>query len=111
MDDTRLRASGLSPVVIGPAVLDGYALVIESRATLAAEIGSRSYGVVMALSNEEAQLLETESLRECWCYNLPETRPPTPPNESYRAELSQLLTQFGFPAEYVREVSGSSPAA
>jgi hypothetical protein len=65
----------------------------------------------MALSNEEAQLLETESLRECWCYNLPETRPPTPPNESYRAELSQLLTQFGFPAEYVREVSGSSPAA
>ena len=130
MDDTRLRASGLSPIVIGPAVLDGYALVIEGRATLAAEIGSRSYGVVMALSNEEAQslyceasvadykpeqvtvkLLETESLRECWCYNLPETRPATPPNESYRAELSQLLTQLGFPAEYVREVSGSSPAA
>jgi hypothetical protein len=129
MDETRLRAAGFGPVVIGPAVLDGYALAIESRATLAAEIGSRSYGVVMTLSEVEAQslysepsvadykpervtvmLLESESPHECWCYNLPKSRQVTPPNENYCAELSRLLTQLGFPSEYARKVSGSSPA-
>ena len=130
MDESRLRAAGFGPVVIGPAVLDGYALAIESRATLEAESGSRSYGVVMTLPAAEAQslysepsvadyepeevtvtLLETESPHECWCYNLPKSRQATPPNESYRGELSRLLTDLGFPSEYVRKVLGSSPAA
>jgi len=129
MDESRLRAAGFGPVVIGPAGLDGYALAIESRATLEPESGSRSYGVVMTLPEVEAQslysepsvadyepeevtvtLLETESLHECWCYNLPNSRQATPPNESYRGELSRLLTNLGFPSEYVRKVLGSSPA-
>ena len=128
MDASRLRAAGFDPVVIGRAVLDGHTLAIESRATLSAEIGSKSYGVVMTLPEVDAQslysepsvadykpeqvtvtLLENESLHECWCYNLPKSRMVTPPNESYRAELSRLLAQLGFPSEYVREVSGSSP--
>jgi hypothetical protein len=126
MDESRLQAAGFGPAVIGPAVLDGYALAIESRATLAAEIGSRSYGVVMTLPEAEAQslysdpsvadykpeqvtvtLLENGSLHECWCYNLPKNRQATPPNESYRAELSRLVAQLGFPSEYAREVLGS----
>ena len=129
MDESRLRAAGFGPVMIGPAVLNDYALAIESRATLLAEIGARSYGVVMTLPKVEAQslysepsvadyipeqvtvtLLENESLHECWCYNLPKNRKVTPPNESYRAELSRLLVQLGFSSEYVREISGSSPA-
>ena len=56
-------------------------------------------------------LLESESPQECWCYNLPKNRQATPPNESYREELSRLLTNLGFPSEYVRKVLGSSPAA
>ena len=129
MDESRLRAAGFGPVVIGPAFLDGYALAIESRATLEVVSGSRSYGVVMTLPEVEAQalysqpsvadyepeevtvtLLETKSIHKCWCYNLPKSRKATPPNESYRGELSRLLAKLGFPSEYVRNVLGSSPA-
>ena len=129
MDESRLRASGFAPVVIGPAVLDEYALAIESRATLTKESGARSYGIVMTLPEVEALtlysapsvadykpeevtvvLLDTASSHKCWCYNLPQSRTATPPNESYRVELSRLLTDLGFPSEYVRNVLGSPPA-
>ncbi|MFT5444401.1 MAG: hypothetical protein ACI8W3_003456 [Myxococcota bacterium] len=53
-----------------------------------------------------ANILETATLHECWCYNLPATRPHTSANSAYHAERSQLLAQLSFPREYVRDVAG-----
>jgi hypothetical protein len=125
VDERRVRAAGFTPVAVGPAVLTDYALSIESRATLDSQSGAKSYGVVMGLPDEEttalysepsvadyiaeqvtANILETATVRECWCYNLPATRHHTPANSAYRAELSQLLTKLSFPREYVRDVAG-----
>ena len=129
MDEHRLRSAGYEPVVVGPAVLADYSLLIESRATLAPQLDAREYGVLMGLPTEQASALYSEpsvtdyvpervtvtvlgttALHDCWCYNLPETRMCSAPNAAYRAELSQLLAQLAFPSEYVREVSGESTA-
>ena len=90
MDHSLLVQQGLRPDLVGPARLPGYRIHIGDRATLVPAESSRSYGMVMALSDEDAralydepsvreyrpekvrvELLETGEVMEADCYNLP----------------------------------------
>jgi hypothetical protein len=124
MDASLLTGKGLHPETIGPAVLRDYRIHIGERATLLPSPGSRAYGIVMALSAQEADALyaepsvrayERERVRvtllgsneaiEADCYNLPRDLGLTGANPDYAATLSKLVESLGFDAAYAREIA------
>lgn len=123
MDRSLLTDQGLHPEMIGPAVLRDFRLHIGARATLVRSPESRSYGMVMSLTKEEAvalyaepsvkeyrpesvrvELLETDEVLEVACYNLPPELGLAGTNPRYAAKLSRLVASLGFDAAYVEEI-------
>lgn len=119
MDEVLLRAQGFSPANPRLARVTGMALRIGARATLVADAGATSHGVVMELTHDEIDRLYSEPsvamyrpeavLAECvdgsrvaaLCFNL-----PTPPrsdeaNPDYAAKLREVGKRLGLPPDYV----------
>lgn len=130
MDRTLLAGQGFHPEVIGPAVLREYRIHIGARATLLPAAGSRAYGVVMELSDEEARALYSEpSVRgyvpervrvellasgetvDADCYNLPRELAQAGTNPDYARRLAQLVEELGFDAAYVEEIGKATVRA
>ena len=124
MDRALLVGKGLHPEMIGPAVLPGYRIHIGERATLLPSASSRAYGIVMALSAEEAralyaepsvreyvpervqaEMLDTGEPVEAYCYNLPPKLGLAGTNPVYATRLAKLVETLGFDAEYVQEIA------
>ena len=124
MDRALLAEKGLHPETIGPAVLSDYRIHIGERATLLPSAASRAYGIVMELSEQEAQVLYSEpSVRayerervqvallagdqvvEAYCYNLPRELGLTGSNPAYANELSRLVEALELDPAYAREIA------
>ena len=124
MDQALLAEKGLHPETIGPAVLPGYRIHIGARATLVPSASSRAYGIVMALSEQEARalysepsvrayerervevvLLADERVVEADCYNLPRESELSGANPAYATKLSRLVQALGLDPGYAREIA------
>jgi len=124
MDRTLLAEKGLHPETIGPAVLSDYRIHIGERATLLPSASSRAYGIVMELSEREADalyadpsvrayrrervqvaLLGSNQVVEAYCYNLPRESGLTGANPGYASELSRLAGALGFDSAYAQEIA------
>ncbi len=124
MDQTLLVEKGLHPETIGPAVLSDYRIHIGERATLLPSASSRAYGIVMELSEQEADALYSEpSVRaykrervqvallasnevvEADCYNLPRELGLAGANPAYANKLSRLVEALDFDSAYVQEIA------
>lgn len=124
MDRSLLTDQGLHPEVIGPAVLPDFRIHIGARATLVQSADSESYGVVMALTDDEAsalyaepsvreyvpesvrvELLDSGEVVEVNCYNLPTDVGLAGTNPAYARKLSQLVADVGFDPAYVDEIA------
>ena len=123
MDPSLLEEQGLHPRILGPAVLPDYRLHIGERATLLRSRSSRAFGIVMELTDAEAQSLYSEpSVREyvpervtvqlidtgeaVWahCYNLPPESGLAGANPTYANKLAKLVEALRFDSAYVAEV-------
>ena len=122
MDVGLLEASGVMAENPRKAYVDGYSLRIGDRATLVPAKGGRAYGMVLALTHGELDLLYgapgLESYRPealqvtlmdggslpALCYNLLEAPAEDERNDVYAAKLREVLGRLGFPAEYVASV-------
>ena len=124
MDATLLEKKGLHPRRVGPAKLPDFRIQIGNRATLVPCAGSVAYGVVMALSAEEAkslysepsvrdyqpepvltQLIERSETIDAMCYNLAPDSAGTGTNADYAMRLSKLVLDLGFPPAYSDEIA------
>ncbi|NKB88747.1 MAG: hypothetical protein GKS06_11050 [Acidobacteria bacterium] len=123
MDRSLLTDQGLHPTVVARAVLRDYRIHIGERATLLQSASSRAFGVVMELSDDEAdalyaepsvseyvresvqvEVLDTGETYEADCYNLPRDLGLAGTNPAYAAQLARLLESLQFDAAYVREI-------
>jgi len=124
MNRSLLTEKGLQPEMIGPAVLVDYRIHIGQRATLLRSTSSRSYGIVMELTDQEAHtlysepsvceyerervqvtLLDTNEAVEAYCYNLPRESALAGANPAYATELSELAKALQFDSAYVKEIA------
>jgi len=119
MDADLLRAKGVQPINIRAACVPGFALRIGQRATLLADPGARSYGILMALTHHEIEQLYSEpSVRSyrpeaviaestngsnvpALCFNLIEIPAPQERNSEYASKLRVLAQRLKLPAEYI----------
>lgn len=130
MDRSLLIENGLSPKVVGPAVLHGYRIHIGRRATLLQSALSRAFGIVMELTDQEAhelyaepsvreymqervevELLGTSEVVEAHCYNLPREMGLVGANPVYATKLSNLAEVLGFDSAYIEEIAAFSDAS
>jgi hypothetical protein len=124
MDRALLIEKGLHPETIGAAALADYRIHIGERATLIPSASSRAFGVLMELSEQEAQalysdpsvraykrelvqvtLLATNEVVEAYCYNLPLELGMTGANPAYATELLRLVRSLEFDSEYARGIA------
>ncbi|NNF27154.1 MAG: gamma-glutamylcyclotransferase [Gemmatimonadetes bacterium] len=124
MDRSLLAGKGLQPEVVGRAVLPDFRIHIGQRATLLRSPDRRAYGVVMTLSDHEAEALYSEpSVREyvpervrvevlntgegleADCYNLPPEVGLAGTNPAYATQLSRLVEALEFDPDYVEEIA------
>lgn len=124
MDADLLADKGLRPTVVGRAVLPGYRIHIGDRATLLPAESRHAHGVVMELSDREAEalyseqsvleyvretvqvtLVDTPVVIDAWCYNLPAGHGLSGSNPTYAARLSGLVASLGFEPAYVEEIA------
>jgi hypothetical protein len=129
MDASLLEEMGLHPNVIGPAKLPDFQIRIRKRATLIANRGSTSYGVVMELSGKETAALYSKpgvsdyrpetvdailigdgSVHRSLCYNLPPGVSESGTDATYAAKLSALVLKLGFSSEYASEITSRHDA-
>ncbi|CAM2005638.1 gamma-glutamylcyclotransferase family protein [Acanthopleuribacter pedis] len=124
MDVAYLEQQGLKTTIIGKARLPHYRIVIGKRASLIPAEASTAYGVLMKLSDAEAQQLyaepsvcdylpqavvaqslENDQPINALCYNLPPEAATIGTNAAYAAQLAALAEQLGFPEHYVSEIN------
>ena len=124
MDESLLTARGLHPEVIGQAVLPNYRIHIGDRATLLRSDSSRAFGMLMELSDAEAEelysepsvreyrrelvqveLLDTREAVDAYCYNLPRESGLAGANPVYATALSHLAETLQLDPVYVREIA------
>jgi hypothetical protein len=124
MDKALLEEQGLHPSAIGPARLSDYRIHIGDRATLIPSVGSTVYGIVMSLSDEEAEslyaapsvsdyrpesvdvdLIDAGEVLQVLCYNLPQDAALVGANSSYATKLSKLANDLCFESTYVDEIA------
>ena len=119
MDDTVLRAAGVTPRLPRKASTHGYALKIGKRATLVKAPGGVAWGMVYALTPDELSrlygapgleayrpeeievALENRAIIPVRVYNLAQAPAPDERNPDYAEKLKAAMTRLGFPAEYV----------
>lgn len=124
MDQALLVEKGFHPETIGPAVLPDYRIHIGERATLLPAASKHAYGIVMALSEEEAEALYSEpSVRayqrepvqvallagnevvDAFCYNLPRELGLAGTNPTYAKKLSRLVEKLELDPAYAEEIA------
>ena len=121
MDESLLASKGIRPKVSRLGYVDGFRLHIGERATLLPANNSRSYGVLMEVTVDQADgLYSDESVCDyvaepvvvhlpndkqvaAVCYNLPESM-LTGTNPRYAAELLALATRLGMPEGYLERI-------
>lgn len=121
MDDTLLAAKGIKCGQVRAASVDGYRLCIGERATLLPSTEDRAYGVVMSISDADAERLyarpsvadyRPESITArlldgpeviATCYNLPQDK-LSGANPTYAESLLELATRLGFPDTYLQVI-------
>lgn len=121
MDESLLASKGIRPKVSVFGYVEGYRLQIGERATLLPEPDSRSYGMVMEISDDQvAELYSAPSVCDyvaetivvslpndvqlaAACYNLPATK-LTGKNSDYAAALLALATRLGMPESYCAHI-------
>jgi hypothetical protein len=122
MDEAILRQSGVTPVNSRQAYVSDFALRIGKRATLVPSAGSKAFGMLIALTHVELDLLYNAPGLEHYrpeavvantlegscvpalCYNLREAPGPGEGNAEYAQRLRGVLHTLGFPAEYIESV-------
>ncbi|MDX1479002.1 MAG: gamma-glutamylcyclotransferase family protein [Saprospiraceae bacterium] len=124
MDQALLTAQGLHPTVIGKAVLPDYRIHIGARATLLRSAGRHACGIVMALTDQDARTLYSETSVRAYvpervavelmdtgevigadCYNLPDDADLTGTNPAYALQLLELAETLQFDTAYVQEIA------
>lgn len=121
MDESLLAAKGVRPTESAIGYVDGFSLHIGERATLLPEANSRAYGVLMAISQEDAAMLYSEPSVADYvaesvvvnlpgdiqvsavCYNLPASR-LAGTNPEYASALLALATRLAFPDSYLEHI-------
>ncbi len=121
MDEALLAKKGISPSSATVGYVDGFALRIGERATLIHSAGTRSYGVIMNITSDQADNLYAESSVtdyvpesvtvellngskvEASCYNLPVDK-VTGTNKVYAQALLEVANRLGFPETYLVEI-------
>ena len=119
MDADALRDAGTRPENGRQAWVDDFALRIGRRATLVPSPGARAYGMLIALTHEELDLLYGAPGLEGYgpeaviaytfddqafpalCYNLVIEPSPEERNPEYAARLKRVLERLRFPADYI----------
>jgi hypothetical protein len=122
MDIVILRGLDAQPVNPRRAYVEGLALRIVQRAALVPSPGARAYGMVFGLTHEDLDRLYSEPGLERYrpeavlvhvlegqsspalCYNLPEAPRLEERNAEYAARLRIVMTDLGFPQDYVASV-------
>lgn len=128
MDETILTEKGISPGNIQIGYVDGFILRIGERATLLPSKDSRSYGVVMDISIDEANdLYADDSVADyipesvtvelldggqtiATCYNLPADK-VAGTNTKYAALLLKVASGLGFPGSYLNHIKQAEAQA
>jgi len=121
MDEDLLAKKGISPSKAEVGFVDGFALRIGERATLIRSADTRSYGVMMNISSDQANELYAEnsvadyvpesvtvellngSKVEASCYNLPVDK-VTGTNKVYAQALLEVANRLGLPESYLVEI-------
>lgn len=122
MDESLLRAKGLSPSNRCVASVEDFQLVIGERATLVRREGATAYGVVYTLTRGEVEALYSDESVSAYrpevitarlaggrdarvlCFNLPAPPSAEERNPLYASELRELAERLGLPAEYVSTI-------
>lgn len=122
MDESILRQSGVAPVNARRAYVADFALRIGQRATLVPSAGAKAYGMLMALTHADLDVLyNTPGLEQyqpeavvahtldgtsvtARCYNLRDAPGPAESNSEYAGRLRAVLSTLGFPQEYIESV-------
>lgn len=125
MDESLLASKGIRPKDSEPGYVEGFRLHIGERATLLPAQHSRSYGVLMEISvDQAAALYSDESVRDyvaepvvvhlpsdgraaAVCYNLPASK-VTGTNRRYAADLLALATKLGMPENYLAHIRSAA---
>jgi hypothetical protein len=124
MDVSLLREKGLRPHLVGAAELSDYRIHVGNRATLIPSPGSTSYGMLIDLSEEDANelylapdvrdyspdrvhavLLSDRATQPSLCYNLAADKLGVGMDSEYADRLSALALQLGFPPAYASEIT------
>lgn len=123
MDECLLVSKGIRPKLPRLGYVDGLRLHIGERATLLPAKDSRSYGVLMEITADQAAALYSdESVCDyvaepvvvhlpkdeqvaAVCYNLPASK-LTGANPRYAADLLALATRLGMPESYLERIRG-----
>ena len=121
MDVDLLRSKGAHPERPRVGWVEDTRLAIGARAALVPEPGSRAYGVVISLPEEEVHALYAdESVRDyapgpvevtlvdggsqtAVCYNVPHDE-AAQPNLDYASRLRDVARRMGLPDEYVAAI-------
>ena len=126
MDADALREKGLHPTNVRPASVDGMALHLGARATLAPESGGRVHGMLMSLTHAEVDRLYAEPSVAAYrpepvlarladggsvaalCFNLPALPDGVRSNSDYAAKLRTVAKRLGLPESYVERIGSDS---
>lgn len=121
MDEALLASKGISVGNTSVGQVDGFVLRIGARATLLPSEGARAYGVVMTISENEADDLYADSsvadyvpepvivelpdgrTIDAVCYNLPADK-VAGTNKAYAKSLIEVATELGLPDAYLDEI-------
>jgi hypothetical protein len=122
MDESILRQSGVAPVNARQAYVSDFALRIGQRATLVPSAGAKAFGMLVALTHAELDVLYNApgleqyrpeaivaqtldgSFVPALCYNLREAPGPGEGNAEYAGRLRGVLSALGFPREYIESI-------
>lgn len=122
MDESLLRAKGLSPENCRAAYVEDFQLSIGERATLVPRVGARAYGFVYTMARGEVEALYSDESVSAYrpevvtarlacgrgaralCFNLPAPPPAEARNPLYASKLMELAERLGLPADYVSSI-------
>ena len=125
MDEALLASKGVRPTSFSFGYVEGFRLHIGERATLLPAQASRSYGVLMEVTADEAARLYSDpSVRDyvaepvvvqlpdevqesAVCYNLPASK-VSGTNPEYAAALLALATRLGLPDDYLAVIRSAA---